>query len=74
MPVVFTGLPAGTYPVHLHSACNGSQQFHITVLQSLVVSGGSGSIAVPSGYFGRGLCVIVYTSPSLARVLTTRHI
>lgn len=74
MPVHFAGLPAGTYPVHLHSACNGSQQFHITVLQSLVVRGGSGAISVPSGYFGRGLCVIVYTSPSLSRVLTTKRV
>lgn len=74
MPVHFAGLPAGTYPVHLHSACNGSQQFHITVLQSLVVRGGSGAISEPSGYFGRGLCVIVYTSPSLSRVLTTKRV
>src|SRR5690348_4691216 len=73
-PVAFSGLPNGTYPVHLHSACNGSQQFHITVLQSLVVRQGAGAISVPAGYFGRGLCVIVYSSPALARVLTTRRI
>lgn len=74
MPVAFSGLPNGTYPVHLHSVCSGSQQFHISVLQSLVVRQGAGAIAVPSGYFGRGLCVIVYSSPSLGSVLTTRRI
>lgn len=73
-PVVFSGLPNGTYPVHLHSACSGSQQFHITVLQSLVVRQGAGGISVPAGYFGRDLCVIVYSSPALTRVLTTRRI
>jgi len=50
------------------------QQFHITVLQSLVVTAGGGAIEVPAGYFGRGLCVIVYSSPSLTSVLTTRRI
>ncbi len=45
-----------------------------TVLQSLVVRQGAGAISVPSGYFNRGLCVIVYTSPTLARVLTTKRI
>jgi len=74
MPVAFSGLPAGTYPVHLHAACDPSQRFHITVLQSLVVRQGAGAISVPSGYFNRGLCVIVYTSPTLARVLTTKRI
>jgi hypothetical protein len=74
MPVFFSGLGNGTYPVHLHSVCSGMQQFHITVLQSLVVTAGAGAIQVPSGYFGRGLCVIVYSSPSLTGVLTTRRI
>lgn len=74
MVVSFSGLAAGTFPVHLHSLCNGSQQFHITVLQSLVVRQGGGAIAVPSGYFGRGLCLIVYTSQTLSRVLTARRI
>jgi hypothetical protein len=74
MPVAFAGLPSGTYLVHLHSACDGSQRFHITVLQSLVVRQGVGSIWVPSGYFNRGLCVIVYTSPAGDRVLTTKRI
>jgi len=73
--VAFSGLRAGTYPVHLHSRCNGSQGFHLTVVQSLrVASGGSGAIGVPSAYFGRGLCLIVYASPTLSTVLTTRPI
>src|SRR5438874_3778719 len=75
LAVNFSGLPAGTYPVHLHSRCNGSQAFHITVLETLQVgSGGAGTIDVPSSYFDRGLCVIVYTSSSLAAVLITRAI
>jgi len=75
LPVAFFGQPAGTYPVHLHSACNGTQKFHLTVLQGLSVGGdGSGSVEVPSSYFGRGLCVIVYTNTALSRVLTTREI
>ncbi|HEY1455505.1 MAG TPA: hypothetical protein VGG31_03340 [Candidatus Dormibacteraeota bacterium] len=73
--LLFTGLPVGVYPTHLHSICNGGQAFHIAVLQTLVVSaGGMGSVSVPSSYFGRGLCVIVYTNANLTRVLTTRHI
>jgi hypothetical protein len=74
LPVTFTGLPNGAYPAHLHSICSGAQSFHITVLQSLVVRGESGAIQVPSGYFGRGLCVIVYGSPSLTSVLATKRI
>jgi len=73
--VGFSGLPRGSYPVHIHSACSGRQVFHITVVQSLVVaSGGSGAIDVPSSYLARGLCLIVYTSPSLSAVLKTRPI
>jgi hypothetical protein len=75
MAVAFSVLPAGTYPVHLHSRCNGSQGFHITVLQNLpIAAGGSGGIDVPSAYFDRGLCLIVYSSPTLSAVLTTRPI
>jgi hypothetical protein len=71
----FSGLPVGTYPVHVHSICSGRQNFHITVVQSLGVgSGGRGTIDVPSSYFSRGLCLIVYTGPSLSAVLTTRSI
>ena len=73
--VVFSGLPAGTYPVHLHSRCAGSQGFHIIALASLhVVSSGSGSISVSRSYFGRGLCLIVYASRSLTALVTTRPI
>jgi hypothetical protein len=61
--------------VHLHSICSGRQNFHITVVQSLAVGlNGRGTIYVPTGYFGRGLCLIVYTSSSLSAVLTTRPI
>ena len=76
MPVYFSGLPAGTYPVHLHSICSGAQNFHIAVLQTLGVHEGvgTGNIQVRSGYFGRGLCIIVYSSSSLSHVLTTRRI
>lgn len=73
-PVTFTGLPAGSYITHLHSACSGAQRFHIAVLQTLVVRGGTGTIEVAAGDFGRGLCVIVYASRSLTMVLATREI
>jgi hypothetical protein len=73
--VTFSGLPAGSYHVHLHSISSGRNSFHIAVLQSLVVSsGGGGSIEVLRSYFGRGLCLIDYTSPALSAVLTTRPI
>ena len=73
--VFFSGLRSGTYPVHLHSRCNGSRTFHIVVVQRLRIgSAGSGYIEVVSSYFGRGLCLIVYTSSSLSAVLTTRPI
>lgn len=73
--VGFAGLRSGVYPVHLHSRCDGSQQFHIVVLRNLTVgSSGSGDVEVPRGYFGRGLCVIVYGSPRLATVIATRTI
>jgi hypothetical protein len=73
--VVFHGLRAGTYPVHLHLRCNGSQGFHIIVLQSVrVAASGRGSIDVRSTYFGRSLCLIVYSDPSLSAVLTTHMI
>src|ERR1051326_9002232 len=73
--VYFSRLPSGTYPVHVHSRCSGSRTFHIVVVQSLQVgAGGSGAIQVPSGYFGRGLCLMVYSDPSLSAVLTTRPV
>jgi hypothetical protein len=73
--VAFSGLRAGTFPVHVHSRCSGNQAFHIVTVESLrVMSTGTGSIAVPRGYFGRGLCLIVYANQSLSTVLTTRPI
>lgn len=73
--VFFTGLRAGVYPTHLHSRCSGSQQFHILVLPSVVVgAAGTGMIAVPRGYFGRGLCVIVYASRAVTSVVATRRL
>ena len=73
--VTFAGLSPGAYPTHVHSICNGGQSFHIATVQTLVVNGsGSGSIQLASGYFGNGWCLIVYTSRSLTRVLTTRSV
>ena len=75
VPVTFTGMQAGSYPTHLHSRCSGSASFHITVLQTLVVgAGGEGTIQVPSSYFDRGLCVIVYSGSSLTKVVATRAV
>src|SRR5690349_7279637 len=49
--VFFSGLRSGTYPVHVHSRCNGSRSFHIVVVQSLRIgSTGSGAIEVASSY------------------------
>lgn len=75
MDVAFSGLPGGTFPTHLHSRCDGRQSFHITILGNLAVAAdGDGAISVPTDYFGRGLCVIVYTDTSLTRVLAYRSI
>lgn len=73
--VYFTGLPAGSYPVHLHNRCNANQAFHITVIGYLAVeSNGQGAISVPAQDFGRGWCLIVYGNTSLSNVLTTRSL
>jgi superoxide dismutase, Cu-Zn family len=73
--VTFTELHMGTFPVHLHSACNGSQSFHIAVLGNLMVnSSGTGTIAVAAGDFGRGWCLIVYSDPSLQAAAAMRAI
>jgi hypothetical protein len=73
--VAFSGLRAGTFPVHVHSRCSANQAFHIVVVESLRVNSmGTGAIEVPRGYFGRGLCLIVYANQSLSAVLTTRPI
>lgn len=75
MDVAFSGLPAGSFPAHLHSRCDGRQSFHIVVLSNLVVGAdGSGAISVPTSYFGRGLCVVVYTSAATTTVLAYRAI
>ena len=73
--VAFSGLRPGSYPAHLHSRCRAGQGFHITVLQTLrVANGGGGFIEIPRSYFGRGLCVIIYSNTSLSAVLATRPI
>lgn len=71
--VYFTSLPAGSYPVHLHSRCSPNPGFHLAVIGYLAVApGGQGAISVPAEDFGRGWCLIVYGSPGLQSVLTTR--
>lgn len=73
--VYFSGLPAGSYPVHLHNRCDAAPGFHITVIGFLAVeSNGQGAMSVPAQDFGRGWCLIVYGSPSLQSVLTTRSL
>jgi Cu-Zn family superoxide dismutase len=73
--VILAGLAPGTYPVHLHSRCDGRQGFHIRGLDNLAVNRqGQGSVPVPNADFGRGWCVIVYTNASLQNVLATRMI
>jgi hypothetical protein len=73
--VAFSGLRPGTYPAHLHSRCHAGQGFHITVLQNLrVANSGVGFLEIPRSYFGRGLCVIIYSNPSLSAALATRPI
>jgi len=69
----FSGLPQGAFPVHLHSACNAAQGYHLSVLAPLVVDGnGSGGISVPAADLAHGRCVIVYADSSLGRVLAER--
>ena len=73
--VAFSGLAPGTYPVHLHSICNGRQSFHIAYLPNLGVgAGGAGSIDLPAADFGRGWCVVVYANAALTRVAAFRSI
>jgi hypothetical protein len=73
--IAFAGLPPGAYPVHLHSVCNGTQAYHITIVPSLTVGGnGAGGIGIPTTDTGRGWCLIVYTDASLRRVLTARPV
>jgi len=73
--VGFGGLPAGIYPTHLHTICDGGQNFHLAYLQSLTIGPShSGAISVPAADFGRNWCVIVYTDASASRVLAVQHI
>lgn len=75
IPVTFSHISPGTYGVHLHSRCIGSQGYHLAYLPNLRVGPAlQGSILVPSSDFGRGWCVIVYADARLSVVLTTRRI
>jgi hypothetical protein len=72
--LTFSGLPSGTYPVHLHRICDGRQGFHLAYLPSLHITASTGTILVPVADFGRSWCVIVYANQSATAVLTTRRI
>jgi hypothetical protein len=73
--VAFSHLPPGTYQVHLHAICNGSQGYLLAYLPNLFIGPGhTGQIQVPAGDFGRGWCVIVYSDAVHSIVLTTRPI
>jgi hypothetical protein len=74
-PVFFSHLPPGTYQVHLHAICNGSQGYHLAYLPDLVVGPThSGQLTVPTADFGRGWCVIVYADSVRNIVLVTQPI
>jgi hypothetical protein len=73
--VGFSHLSPGTYAVHLHSICNGQQNYHLAYLPNLTVgSAHTGSISVPARDFGRGWCVIVYSDATRNVVLVTQPI
>ena len=73
--VAFQGLRPGTYPVHLHSICNGRQGYHLAYLPNLYVSAMStGGISVPAMDFGHGWCVVVYANRALTAVAAYRTI
>jgi hypothetical protein len=75
VPVGFSHLPPGTYKVHLHAICSGSQGYHLAYLPDLVVGAAhSGQVLVPIADFGRGWCVIVYANTALNVVLATQRI
>lgn len=75
VPVGFSHLPPGTYRVHLHAICSGSQAYHLAYLPDLVVGAThSGQVLVPIADFGRGWCVIVYADGPLNIVLATERI
>jgi hypothetical protein len=75
LPVPFSHVPPGSYRVHLHSICSGSQAYHLAYLPALVVgTSHSGQVLVPSVDFGRGWCVIVYADAVHNVVLETHQI
>lgn len=75
LPVVFSHLPPGTYQVHLHAICSGSQGYHLAYLPNLIVgSAHTGQVVVPTSDFGRGWCVIVYADAARNIVLVTQPI
>jgi len=75
LPVAFSHLPPGTYQVHLHAICSGSQGYHLAYLPDLVVgSAHTGQVLVPTSDFGRGWCVIVYADAARSIVLVTQPI
>ena len=72
--VGFTGLASGSYPAHVHAICNGRQRYHIAYLPDLSVAAGSGALEVPTAYFGKGWCVIVYANRAATAVAAYRSI
>lgn len=75
LPVGFSHISPGTYIVHLHAICSGSQGYHLAYLPDLVVgSAHTGQILVPTVDFGRGWCVIVYADAARSIVLVTQLI
>jgi len=75
LPVGFSHLPPGTYQVHLHAICNGSQGYHLAYLPDLVVGAAhTGKVVVPTADFGRGWCLIVYSDAARNIVLVTQPI
>jgi hypothetical protein len=75
LPLGFSQLPPGTYQVHLHAICNGSQGYHLAYLPDLVVGAAhAGNVLVPTADFGRGWCVIVYSDAARNIVLVTQPI
>ena len=71
--LLFSGLPPGAFPVHVHAVCNATQAYHLSVLAPLLVdSHGSGGISVPAADLAHGWCAIVDADASLRRVLAER--
>jgi hypothetical protein len=75
MTVRFNQLPAGSHPIHLHSICSGTQNFHLATIGAIAPdAAGGASVTLSTSDFGRGWCLIVYTDASLTRVLNYRPI